>query len=311
MRIRPVDADRDFDAALAVLQASDRDVYGDTDWTPAELREQWTEIDPSTDAWVAEDGGSMLGVMTLCERRGDTFIGDGYVAPRARGRGVGTALVGVLEARVREKLAVEPADNGRAKVHLAHLVGDDTAPALLRGLGFSYVRSFLRMVRRLDGSEPAPAWPDGVDIRPFDLVRDGRAIHATDVAAFTGQWGYRAELFDPWRERVFGAKTVDPSLPVVAWSGDAVAGFALNYPKRMGDWGWIGVLGVDPAWRRRGLGLALLHESYRRFGATGETTVALGVDTENPTGATRLYERAGMYVLWRADVWEKEVGEDG
>jgi ribosomal protein S18 acetylase RimI-like enzyme len=39
----------------------------------------------------------------------------------------------------------------------------------------------------------------------------------------------------------------------------------------------------------------------------GETTVALGVDSENPTGATRLYERAGMRILWRADVWEKEL----
>ena len=75
----------------------------------------------------------------------------------------------------------------------------------------------------------------------------------------------------------------------------------------MGDWGWIGTVGVPKGWRRRGLGLALLRESFRRFAATGETTVALGVDTENPTGATRLYERAGMRVLWQADVWQKEL----
>jgi hypothetical protein len=31
------------------------------------------------------------------------------------------------------------------------------------------------------------------------------------------------------------------------------------------------------------------------------------VDAENPTGALRLYEHAGMRVLWRADVWEKEL----
>ncbi|MCZ7589296.1 MAG: hypothetical protein M5U27_10690 [Gaiella sp.] len=36
--------------------------------------------------------------------------------------------------------------------------------------------------------------------------------------------------------------------------------------------------------------------------------MALGVDVENPTGATRLYERAGMRVLWQADVWQKELG---
>ncbi len=99
----------------------------------------------------------------------------------------------------------------------------------------------------------------------------------------------------------------DPSLVPVVWAGDEVVAFSRNYPKRNGDWGFIGTLGVRPAWRRRGLGLALLHESFRRFRETGETTVALGVDVENPTGATRLYERAGMRVLWQADVWQKEL----
>ena len=100
---------------------------------------------------------------------------------------------------------------------------------------------------------------------------------------------------------------VDPSLVPVVWVGDEVVAFSLNYAKRNGDWGWIGTLGVREAWRRRGLGLALLHESFRRFRSRGETTVALGGDVENPTGATRLYERAGMTVLWQADVWEKEL----
>ena len=80
---------------------------------------------------------------------------------------------------------------------------------------------------------------------------------------------------------------------------------SLNYPKRMGDWGWIGTLAVRPAWRRRGLGRALLLEGFRRFAASGESHVALGVDSENPSGATRLYESVGMRVLWRADVWRK------
>jgi len=56
-----------------------------------------------------------------------------------------------------------------------------------------------------------------------------------------------------------------------------------------------------------GLGLALLNKSFRRFHETGETTVARGVDCENPTGALHLYEHAGMCVVWAADVWHKEL----
>ena len=76
----------------------------------------------------------------------------------------------------------------------------------------------------------------------------------------------------------------------------------------MGDWGWIGSIGVRRAWRRRGPRAS--RSSATRSGASarsGETVVALGVDAENPTGAVRLYERAGMRVLWRADVWQKEL----
>jgi ribosomal protein S18 acetylase RimI-like enzyme len=148
-------------------------------------------------------------------------------------------------------------------------------------------------------------------VRTIEPEQDGPMVHETDVRAFSGQWGYRTQPYPEWHERLFVTPRLDPSLPVAAWSGDRVAGFALNYPKRMGDWGWVSVLGVDPDWRRQGLGLALLRESFARFHAAGETTVALGVDSENPTGATRLYERAGMRVLWQADVWEKELSRSG
>ena len=46
-------------------------------------------------------------------------------------------------------------------------------------------------------------------------------------------------------------------------------------------------LGVRKPWRRRGLGLALLLHTFRLFHARGERRVGLGVDTENPTGATQ------------------------
>ena len=76
---------------------------------------------------------------------------------------------------------------------------------------------------------------------------------------------------------------------------------------RIAGLGWINLLAVRPGWRRRGLGEALLRESFREFFRRGEHTVALGVDSQNPTGATRLYERVGMRVLWEAVVYRKEL----
>ena len=67
------------------------------------------------------------------------------------------------------------------------------------------------------------------------------------------------------------------------------------------------LIGVRPAWRRRGIAEALLETSFAEFFRRGERRVALGVDAESPTGATRLYEKAGMRVFWEAVVYEKEL----
>ena len=196
----------------------------------------------------------------------------------------------------------------RVYLESAHLYGDATAPALFSGRGYKHARTFCRMVRSSVGSELSPSLPAGLTFRPFDPDLHGPAVHAAFEEAFVSEWGHQPQAYTEWFEKKIVAHTrFDPELVVVVWDGDEVAGLSFNYDKRMGDWGWIANLAVRPAWRRRGLGLALLQESFRRFAEHGEATVALGVDSENPTGATRLYERAGMTVLWRADVWQKEL----
>jgi GNAT superfamily N-acetyltransferase len=88
--------------------------------------------------------------------------------------------------------------------------------------------------------------------------------------------------------------------------GDEIAGVLRGEPNRFGT-GWVGALGVREGWRKRGIGLALLRHAFAEFHRRGETRIALGVDAQNPTGATRLYERAGMRVAYEAIAFEKEL----
>ena len=64
-------------------------------------------------------------------------------------------------------------------------------------------------------------------------------------------------------------------------------------------------LAVRRPWRQHGLGMALLRHSFGEFHRRGARKVGLGVDSENTTGATRLYERAGMHVAQQFDFFEK------
>ncbi len=64
---------------------------------------------------------------------------------------------------------------------------------------------------------------------------------------------------------------------------------------------------MRPGWRRRGIAEALLQTSFAEFFRRGERRIALGVDAQSSTGATRLYESVGMHVHYRVVVYEKEL----
>ncbi|MEZ4726737.1 MAG: hypothetical protein R3E79_06345 [Caldilineaceae bacterium] len=55
------------------------------------------------------------------------------------------------------------------------------------------------------------------------------------------------------------------------------------------------------------LALALLHHAFGEFYRRGVKKVGLGVDASSLTGATRLYEKAGMKPFRQYNTYEKEL----
>jgi ribosomal protein S18 acetylase RimI-like enzyme len=145
--------------------------------------------------------------------------------------------------------------------------------------------------------------PEGLRIEPFssDLAQ---AFHAALEHAFADHWNHHPQSFEDWWQRQLAKPDHDPSLWFLIREGDEVVAATRNDPERSGG-GWIGALGVRPAWRGRGLAKALLLRSFREFHRRGQRRVGLGVDSENATGATKLYESVGMVVDTEQVVWEK------
>jgi ribosomal protein S18 acetylase RimI-like enzyme len=114
--------------------------------------------------------------------------------------------------------------------------------------------------------------------------------------AFQDQWGFRAIPFERWESLRLEAPDFDPSIWFVAHSGDDVVGVLRGEAERW-SCGWIAMVGVRPQWHRRGIGTALIRAAFRAFYDRGQRSVGLGVDTQNPTGATRLYEQLGMRIV--------------
>lgn len=283
------------------MVAHDAAVWGTSDWSEADLREHWAELELGRDARVVEDDDGRIVGYVDAEVRGGRVIVDGYVDPSRRGQGVGATLIEWGGGRAAAEL-----EHTAGRVYVHYVTIDRGAGPLLEARGYELVRHNWRMLAEL-AEEPRVVVPDGVEIRPY-RAEEERAIHAAMEEAWSvGGWQYQPRTYEQWAPLTLERPGHDPTLCFVALADGDIVGAALSDWKRNGDWGWIGSLGVRPAWRRRGIAEALLLRSFAEFYRRGERRVALGVDAENPTGATRLYEKVGMRVLYEIEIYEKEL----
>lgn len=289
----------DAAAVADTVAAHERLIMGSTTYSVSDLEDEWRTMDLAANAWVADDGGRVVAYGSV-EDRGELWRAEGYVHPEAFGRGLGAELARFLETEIRTR--------GARRVQSSVLEGDSRAQALLAGLGYRPVRTFREMRIVLAHAPSLPAWPDGLVGTPFDPDRDAHAFHAAHQEAFTDHWEWRARSFDHWAKYHLDAPDFTPSLWSVVSDGDQIAAGVICRPELYGA-GWVDVLFTRGPWRRRGLGAALLTESFGKFWAAGQPTVGLGVDAESETGAFRLYERMGMKPAWAAVVFEKQLDD--
>ena len=289
---RPTEADAP--AVTELIAAMDTHFVGAPELTEEDLQDEWNDLELDRDAWLFELDGELAGYAAL--HTGAHTFADGYVHPRYFGRGVGTRIVELTEAEARSRKM--------QTIRNAVLAADEQARALLDSRGYRPLRHFYRMAIELEGRPPPAEWPAGLRAEPVDYEHEAESFHATLDEAFAEEFGHEPERGIDWRARREG-RSFDPTFWFVVKEGDEVAA-ALLCQERFGS-GWIASIGVRKPWRRRGLGFALLLHGFGQLYARGQHRIALGVDAENPTGATRLYERAGMHQAFEAVVYEKRL----
>jgi ribosomal protein S18 acetylase RimI-like enzyme len=152
------------------------------------------------------------------------------------------------------------------------------------------------LVLRMRGSlpaAPAPEFPQGVAVRTW-RAGDAPAVHRLLVDAYRHGGGV-VDAYEPWRAWFTSDPEFAPHACLIAASAEAVVGAALCWST-----GFVKDLCVEEAYRRRGLGEALLREQAARFRRRGVDTLELKVDAAN-TAAVRLYQRAGFRIVERIE----------
>lgn len=233
---------------------------------------------------------------------------EGTIHPGHRRRRAGDALFAWQVEAGTEALRATGADPGYLRCHCYEW--EDGAAALYRSHGFEPVRWNDELLRPLDDL-PRPAPPEGVVVSPWDRERE-EEIRLVKNAAFADHWGSTPTDAATWAAWMDG-HGIRHDLSFVALAGDQVIGMSLNehFPADEGLTGrrdgWIGSLAVVREWRGQGVATALIAHSLEAFARAGLTHAALGVDSENPTGAAGLYRRLGFEEIARWVTYQSEI----
>ena len=294
----------DLDALIELFEARDQADVGFIDQARDEIIEDWASVrfDFDRDTVLVEAPDRTIaayGVVLALDPTAQIFA-IGKVHPRHAGLGLGAALLRETERRAHERL---PA-GVRAPFRIGVPESDRAAIDLAGASGFRHVRSFWHMERDLSGEVPPPEPPGSITLRTGDVGDDEVIAYRVLDEAFRENFGYEPISLDDWLRQFHEWPSYDPTLTVMAFDGDDPVGVSVNNAADDGI-GWVADLGVLSAWRRRGIGRALLLRSFAELAARGQREVRLGVDSENSTGATHLYVGAGMTVRRRFDVYEK------
>lgn len=281
------------------MNAISREHWGTDELTGEEVRSWFAHED--LDVLLAEHEGELVGYGDrLREKTSDRAWVDVQVRP---------GDVETAETLLRELDARASRDAPAGAYAMTYVAGvDETMPDVVTSAGFELVRHSFRMATPLDDDLVPPEWPDQIEVTTYD-PRHEAEVHAAHQESFADHWEHRDVPLDEWRSWLVAVPSFDPSFWFVAWDGDDIAGISLCRTDASGDpeHGHVRVLGVRRPWRRRGLGTALLRHSFLDMKRRGMSKASLGVDAENTTGAVRLYERAGMAVEQRYDIYRKAL----
>jgi mycothiol synthase len=299
----------DLEPVFAVIHACDLADDGMADHSLDELRAFWqsSDFNLATDAWlVSTPDGRVIGTADIDHQQHVRLYSFVRVHPEFRGQGVEEQLIRLTEARAQQHIAMAPS---HARVALGSWISpaDTITRQLLEQEGYSLVRKFWRMEMVMDKAPHVPAWPDGITVRTLIPGREEYPVYVMMEEAFQDHWGHMTSTYEEFEHWRIKQNSFDPTLWFLAFNGDQlVGGVICEYEKDL-DLGWVAQVAVLRSWRRKGLGYALLLHAFAEFFRRGVVKVGLGVDSQNLTGATRLYERAGMHIAIQHVTYEKEL----
>ena len=286
---------------IEIVNKADQEEHVETLEDLKNAYEHLTNSDPYEDMLIAEVNGEMIAYSRVewwqeedpNDRIYAHFLN---LVPQWRNQGIEEAIIQWSEARLRDIAKNHPQDSQR----FFQTYSNEFKPRfnqILDELEYSETRYFIEMSRPLD-IIPAAELPAGIEVYPVQDPETARKVWEAANEAFKDHWGYSEPKEEHYQEYI-NSKYFQPELWQVAWDGDEIIASVMNfiehdYNKEFNrQRGWTENISTRKEWRRRGIAKALIVRSMHMHKAKGMTEVGLGVDTNNPNGALKLYQDLG------------------
>lgn len=317
LRFRLFAGDADFQRMAAVIAAAKVVDQVERVDSEEDLRRSYshlTHCDPYQDLLAAEIGGEMVGygrttwyVDEKSQER--VYASFGFISPAWRRKGIGRAMLHWFQNHLRQMAAGHPLDWTRWFESFCRENEFGTI-ALLEREGYQPARHFNRMVRPDLENIPELALPAGIEVRPVP-PEAYRQVWEASCEAFRDHWGFdpEAESYESWIDQ----RLQQPELWQVAWASNEVVGMVLSYIDELENQeygrlrGWTENICVRRPWRGQGVARALIARSLALLKEKGMQQACLGVDSQNLSGALRLYESLGYQTVERSSNWRKPM----
>lgn len=303
LRFRKFAGDSDFPIMVSIVEAASKADGDDFAVTLESIKHDYqhlTNSDPFKDMIFAEIDGIPIAYSRVQWWQEEVpndriYLHFVKIIPEWRNQGIEEAMIGWCENHLRTIAQDHPQDSRRF-FQTDNTDVNKKFTELLDKLGYKPERYFIEMSRPLENI-PEAKLPASIEVRPVKN-HDVRRIWDASVEAFRDHWGFSMPKEEDYISYK-GSKYFQPDLWQVAWKGDEVIGSVLNYidedynQKFNCKRGWTEEITTHREWRRRGIARALIVRSMHKHKARGMTEVALGVDTNNPSGALKLYQSLG------------------
>jgi len=295
----PAGSDEDAVAVLVLTTACQVADTGRSDRELADVLEDWDQpgADLARDAWIAEDsGGETIGYAFVAPPQAEV-----RVHPRARGRGLGSHLRELVEARAAER--------GAREVRQSVAAGNRLAERPLELAGYRPLWHTWRLERPLDVAPEPPSWPSGIAEAPLDDEQGiAQVLALFERSKAHGTDGERLAL-DVFHAAHLEGDRLDSELCVLACRRGQLVGATICESWNDAD-GIVVQLALDPDERPEPLGRALLLAAFARMRRRGIETVVVPVGTPTDGRGPPVpepYASVGLRPVWQQTIWRKQL----